>query len=264
MRTNVVKRLLREGKPSVGTWLSLVSPIAARFLSRSGFDWLTVDMEHSPYGWETAATIHALVAEAGGVPLIRVPAGNHDHIKRALDSGAMGVVVPMVMDRTQAEACVAAMRYPPRGNRSVGGMLHAINFAADPSTYYQRAEDELLVILQCEHIRAVERADEIFSVPGIDAMFVGPNDLRVSMRNAAGQDPSREAYEAALAEILAACRRQHVAAGLHCFSAAEVQRRIDQGWQFLALGSDLSLMLAGAQAELNQLGRQPDRSLANY
>lgn len=264
MRDNPVKRALHEGKPAVGTWLSLCNPIAARFLTRMDFDWLTVDMEHSPYGWDLAGSLIATIADGGGTPIVRVPAGNHDHIKRALDSGAHGIVVPMVMDRPQAEACVAAAKYPPIGNRSVGGSLHALSFSATPKDYYARANDEIVVILQCEHIEAVRRADDIFSVPGIDAIFVGPNDLAASMRNAQGEEPSPDAFEAALQEILAACKRQGVAAGLHCFSAVDVARRIDEGWQFIALGSDLSLLLQEARRELGVLGRGKDSRLANY
>lgn len=264
MRENTAKQRLKEGKPAVGTWLSLCSPIAARFLARSGMHWLTVDMEHSPYNWETASILFGGIADTGGIPLARVPAGNHDHIKRALDSGAFGIIVPMVMDRAQAVACVAAAKYPPTGNRSVGGALHAFNFAASPATYYAEANERLLVVLQCEHIAAVERADEIFSVPGIDAIFVGPNDLAASMRDADGREPTPEAFEAALQEVLAACKRNGVAAGVHCFSAAEVRKRIDQGWQFLALGSDLSLMMQAVKRELGALNQEAQGDLANY
>jgi 4-hydroxy-2-oxoheptanedioate aldolase len=265
MRTNPIKEMLRKGETSVGTWLSLCSPIAAKFMAHTGMDWLTVDMEHSPYDWEKAASLYFTIADAGCTPLVRVPAGRHDHIKRALDSGAHGVIVPMVMDRAEAEYCVAAMKYPPKGNRSVGGMLHALNFAAAPDDYYAKADDELLlVVLQCEHIEAVRRADEIFSVPGIDAIFVGPNDLRASMRSADGKDPTPEAFEAALQQILAACKRNGVAAGIHCFSSAEILMRSKQGWQFLALGSDLSLMLSGTRAELEALDRRPSGELAKY
>ncbi|MFO0948734.1 MAG: aldolase/citrate lyase family protein [Planctomycetota bacterium] len=196
--------------------------------------------------------------------MARVPAGNHDHIKRVLDSGAFGVIVPMVMDREQALACVAAAKYPPTGNRSVGGSLHAFNFAASPATYYAEANDRLLVVLQCEHIAAADRADEIFSVPGIDAIFVGPNDLAASMRDVSGREPSPEAFENALQKILAACKRHGVAAGVHCFSAAEVQKRIDEGWQFLALGSDLSLMMQATKRDLQVLNFEAKGELANY
>lgn len=264
MRHNYVKKMLAEGKPAVGTWLSLSSPIASRFLARSGFHWLTVDMEHSPVEIETAATMFGHIADAGCVPLARVPAGRHDHIKRVLDNGAMGVVVPMVMDRQEAQECVAAMKHPPVGNRSLGGALHALNYDCAPAEYYARANDEVLVVLQCEHIEAVRKADEIFSVPGIDAIFVGPNDLKASMYTPSGEAPSAEEFEAALQEILAACKRCKVAAGLHCFSAADAAKRIEQGWQFVALGSDLALMMRGTKSELDALSLAPAAKLANY
>lgn len=264
MKRNYVKTILREGNPSVGTWLSLCSPYASRFLARSGFHWLTVDIEHSPVGMETAATMFGHIADAGCVPLARVPAGKHDHIKRVLDNGAMGVVVPMVMDREEAEACVAATKHPPVGNRSLGGSLHALNYGCSPQDYYRCANDEILVILQCEHIDAVRRADEIFSTPGIDAIFVGPNDLKASMRAADGSEPPAEEFEQALQDILDACRRHGVAPGLHCFSSQDVKKRIEQGWQFLALGSDLALMMRAAKQELDDLSLAPVQNLANY
>src|SRR6516162_6193038 len=147
MRTNSVKRALREGRPALGTWLSLGSITAARFLARSGFAWLTVDMEHSLVGWETATHMFASIADAGCVALARVPSNRHDHIKRALDNGAHGIVVPMVNSREEALAAVAAAKYPPVGNRSVGGSVHALNFAAAAEEYYARANEEILVVL---------------------------------------------------------------------------------------------------------------------
>src|SRR5438067_3569486 len=182
MRANPVKRTLREGRPAVGTWLSLGSITAARFLARAGWAWLTVDIEHSLVDWETATHMFAAIADAGCTPLARVPANRHDHIKRVLDNGAHGIVVPMVNSREEALAAVAAAKYPPVGNRSVGGSAHALNFGCTANEYYARANDEVLVVLQCEHIRAVEDADAIFSVPGIDVIFVSPNDLTTSMR----------------------------------------------------------------------------------
>src|SRR2546429_6246151 len=130
MRPNPVKRALREGKIAVGTWLSLGSITAARFMAHAGFAWLTVDIEHSLVDWETATHMFATIADAGCIALARVPSNRHDHIKRVLDNGAHGVVVPMVNSREEAEAAVTAMMYPPVGNRSVGGSDHAFNFGA--------------------------------------------------------------------------------------------------------------------------------------
>src|SRR5205809_6721341 len=152
MKPNAVKQALRAGRPSVGTWLSLGSITAARFLARSGLAWLTVEIEHSLVDWETATHIFASVADAGCTALARVPANRHDHIKRVLDNGAHGIVVPMVNSREEAQAAVTAALYPPVGNRSVGGSVHALNFGTDANDYYAHVNDELLIVLQCEHI----------------------------------------------------------------------------------------------------------------
>src|SRR6478609_8193111 len=150
MRPNPVKRALKEGKPSVGTWLSLGSIVAARFMARAGFAWLTVDIEHSLVDWETATHMFASIADAGCTALARVPGNRHDHIKRVLDNGAHGVVVPMVCTRQEALDAVSACLYPPAGTRSVGGSAHALNFAATPTDYYAKANDEVAIVLQCE------------------------------------------------------------------------------------------------------------------
>ena len=139
MRPNPVKEALKSGQASVGTWLSLGSITASRFLARAGFAWLTVDLEHSLVDWETATHMFAAIADAGCTALARVPSDRHDHIKRALDNGAHGVVVPMVNSRAEAESAVAACLYPPRGNRSVGGSVHALNFACPPAEYFAKA-----------------------------------------------------------------------------------------------------------------------------
>jgi 4-hydroxy-2-oxoheptanedioate aldolase len=264
MRANPVKKALRAGQPSIGTWLSLGSITAARYMARSGFAWLTLDMEHSLVGWETATHVFASIADAGCTALCRVPANGHDHIKRALDNGAHGVVVPMVNSRAEAEAAVAACRYPPVGNRSVGGGAHALNFGATPAEYYARANDEILVVLQCEHIQAVRDAEQIFSVPGIDAIFVGPNDLAASMRSRDGRPPSGEATLEANRQILATCKKHGVAAGYHCTTPEEAAHRIEEGWQFLAIGSELKLMLEGAARVLDGIGTRQSGEIARY
>lgn len=264
MRPNPVKRALKAGQPSVGTWLSLGSITAARFMARSGFDWLTVDTEHSLVGIETTTHIFGSVADAGCVALARVPSNRHDHIKRVLDNGAHGVVVPMVNSRMEAEAAVSAMFYPPKGTRSVGGSVHALNFNASAADYFAKANDELLVVLQCEHIQSVRDAESIFSVPGIDAIFVGPNDLAASMRGPDGKPPAPEATKEALAHVLATCKKYKVAAGIHTGSAEEARRMIDQGWQFIAIASELKMMLDGAKASMAGLPQGAKGDLARY
>lgn len=264
MRPNPIKRLLKAGKPTVGTWLSLGNITAARFLARSGFDWLTVDIEHSLVGIETAVHMWASIADAGCVPLARVPSGRHDHIKRVLDNGGYGIVAPMICTRQEAQEAVSACLYPPAGNRSVGGSVHALNFNTTPAEYYAKANDELLIVLQCEHIQAVRNFDEVYSFPGIDAVFVGPNDLAASMRSADGKAPTPDAFKQALADILAGCKRLGVAPGIHTFSVEEAKQRIEEGWQFIAVNSELKFMVDAAKATVDGIGLRKTGELAKY
>ncbi|MGE3315810.1 MAG: HpcH/HpaI aldolase/citrate lyase family protein [Planctomycetaceae bacterium] len=247
MKKNPVKAALKAGKPQVGTWLSLGSVFAARIMARVGFPWLTVDLEHSPIGWTDAGLLFGAIADAGCVPLARVPRGDHDHIKRVLDAGAHGIVVPMVNTVEEAKAAIAAAKYPPAGNRSVGGSLHALNFEAAAGDYYKYANDEILVVLQTESPEGVENAEAIYSLPGVDAIFVGPNDLTFQMRGPDGADPSKEELEAMLQRVLAAGKKTGTPVGLHVQTPEAVEKRIAEGWQFLAIGSELRMMVTEAQ-----------------
>jgi 4-hydroxy-2-oxoheptanedioate aldolase len=260
LKPNQVKRALREGKPQVGTWLSLGSVVAARYFARLGFPWLTVDMEHTHTDILTASHMFGVIADAGCVPLARVPASKHELIKSVLDCGAMGIVVPMVMDAAEARSIVAAAKYPPLGNRSLGGGLHALNFGTTVENYFQQADNEILVVIQTEHISAVEQADEIYSVPGIDAVFVGPNDLAASLRKPDGTPPSKQLMEETLTRIREAAKRNNVPCGLHVYSVADVERRIAEGWQFIAIGSELKMMLDSASTAARALF--PERAAA--
>lgn len=250
MRNNSVKQKLGQGQATVGTWISLGNMLATRYMARAGFDWLTVDMEHGAIDWELAANLFGVIADAGGAPLVRVPCGDHDHIKRALDAGAFGIVVPMVMSRDEAERAVRAAKYPPTGNRSVGGGGFALNFATTNQEYFEKANDEILVVLQCEHIEAVDQFEDIFSVPGIDAVFVGPNDLARSQYSPEGKAPSAQEQEITIQRILKAGKKIKVPVGIHAFTPEDALRRTKEGWQFVAINSELRFMLDGAAIAL--------------
>ena len=254
MKTNHVRAKLKRGDPSIGTWLTLPDPIAARLMSRVGFDWLTVELEHAPTGFENAATSFAIISASGPVPLARVPWNTGENIKRVLDTGAWGIVVPMVNSRAEAEAAVAAARYAPMGSRTIGGQLHAVNFETDPATYYAKANDEILVVLMAEHVKAIEKADEIFSVPGIDAVFIGPNDLHHSMGKAPSFESTDREFTQALEHILNICRKYGLAPGIHVPDEAAAQRRLKEGFQFIAVGSEAGMMLSKAQDVAKALG----------
>jgi len=264
MKRNPVKAALKAGHPQVGTWLSLGSLYAARVMARVGFPWLTVDMEHSPIGIEQAANLFGAIAEAGCVPLARVPRGTHENIKRVLDAGAWGIVVPMVNTVEEARVAISAAKYPPLGNRSIGGGLHAMNFDATAGDYFNRANDEILVVLQTESPQGVQNAEAIYSLPGVDAIFVGPNDLTFQMRTPAGVDPTPEELEAMLQRVLATGKKVGTPVGLHVLSVEDAKRRIEQGWQFVALASELRFMTSEAQKVVGGLNLKKAADLARY
>ena len=265
MKTNPVKAALKAGHPQIGTWLSLSSPTAARYMARTGFHWLNLDMEHSPTDWETAAMIFGAIADAGGVPLARVPFTSLENVKRCLDAGAFGIIFPMVNSVEEAGLAVASCKYPPTGHRSIGGGLHALNFAGSPADYYKRANDEILVIIQAEHVLAVERADAIFAVPGIDAMFVGPNDLLSSMGKTPSMESDDPTFVDALKHLKATAEQKGIAPGLHTLDAAAANRRVQEGWKFIAIASELAFMLAGAKETVSTaIGGENAPGVARY
>jgi 4-hydroxy-2-oxoheptanedioate aldolase len=258
MRANHVKRRLAAGEPSVGTWLALPSPEGAEYVSALGFDWLVVDTEHNPIDIRTLAQMFASMAHSRVAPMVRIPWNSPENFKRVLDAGAWGVVVPMVNSREEAERAVAAARYHPHGSRSVGGGRHGLSYAAGAGEYHQQANDEVLLVLQIEHIDGVERADEILSVPGVDACFIGPNDLAASLGLGLGVplEFDHPRVVEAIAEVRDAARRHGVAPGIHCSNAEAVNMRIEQGFQFCAMASELRYMIAGLTADIARLSWQ--------
>jgi 4-hydroxy-2-oxoheptanedioate aldolase len=251
MKSNPVKKLLQAGKPTIGCWLSLGDLTAARLLARMGFDWLTVDLEHSPIDWSQAAALFGAVADAGCVPLARVPAGEHFLIKRALDAGAWGIVVPMVDTVEQARRAIAAAKYPPTGNRSLGGTLHALNFSAAAADYYRDANREILVVLQTESPRGVANAEEIYALEGVDAIFIGPVDLRAQMRSPEGVEATDDEFIAMVHRVIEAGKKTGTPTGMHLMDSASVRRWVGAGMRFVALASDLKFMTDMAQQSLS-------------
>src|SRR5262249_18404560 len=151
------------------------------------------------------------------------------------------------------------------GNRSVGGSLHVLNYGSTTENYFLQADNEILVIIQTEHIAAVEIADEIYAVPRVDAVFVGPNDLAASLPQPDGTPPSQQLMEATLTRIREASPRQNLPCGLHVQTAADALRRIAEGWQFIAVASELKMMLEGSGNIVRQLNAEkPAANLANY
>jgi len=264
MRHNYVRSKLKNGEASVGTWLTMASTTGAGLMARTGFDWLTVELEHTPVTFETAATSFAIIAAAGKIPLARIPWNTAENIKRVLDIGAFGIVVPMVNTKEEAEAAVAGARYAPLGQRSIGGQLHAANFETDASTYYAKANDEILVVVMIEHVKGIENAEAILSVPGIDAFFIGPNDLHNSMGRPPVFESDHPEFVQGINHLLELGKKHKVPAGIHVIDAPTAQRRIDQGFQFVAVGSETGMMLSKAGEITKVLGIGGGKQTAKY
>ncbi len=264
MRKNHVRAKLKRGEVSLGTWLSLPDPIAAKLMARVGFDWLTVDLEHTPTSLETATLSFSLIASEGPAPLARVPWNNGQNIKRVLDNGAWGIIVPMVNSADEAEQAVKDSRYHPIGMRSVGGQLHATTFNTAPATYYEKANDEILVVLMAEHVKSIEALDEIARVPGIDALFIGPNDLLNSMGQKPGFDSADSQFNAALKRVVSVAKAHGIAPGIHAADAAMAKKRIAEGFQFIAVASEVGMMLAKASETAKALDIGAGAQVAKY
>ena len=256
MRTNAVKRKLAAGEPVIGSWLALGDVTAARVMARAGFDYLCLDLEHTAVDWRQAEIIFGMVADAGCVPLCRVPDGTTENIKKALDAGAWGIVAPMVNTVAQARVAVDACYYPPLGLRSVGGGTHYLSFGASDDEYKARANQEIVCVLMTESPEGVANAPAIYALEGVDAAFVGPNDLKSQFTRAlpGGRRPTEAEFEAALQDVQAAGAAAGTPVGIHTFSTDECAARVAQGFRFMAMSSDAGLLGAAAGAAVAALG----------
>ncbi len=239
---NPIRETLAAGKPSIGSWLNLGSPMAAEVMVSAGFGWLAVDAEHTYYDMELIAhTIRAIEAR-GAVPLVR--SWDHDPvtIARLLDAGAWGLVFPHISTPEQAASVARAMRYPPRGGRSVG-MGRCLTIAPD---YRKVADDLVLCVPQIEDMEGIENAEEIARVEGVDVGFLGPADLAMSM----GVEPGHPDHEAALQSFREGCVRGGKPSGIPVMDGVAARRRIQEGFQFIDLINDMHLLGTAARQEL--------------
>jgi 2-keto-3-deoxy-L-rhamnonate aldolase RhmA len=178
--TKRVRQLLLSGRKTAGAWLGLGSEATAEVLARAGFDWLLVDLEHGLGDHATLVSQLRAISGLGPAPLVRAPWNDLVWLKRILDAGAEGVVVPYVNDRSEAVEAVAACLYPPRGQRGVARSTRAAG-QGRRHCHFEQADDEILIIAQVETLEAVQHVDDILSVPRLDGIFIGPVDLSASM-----------------------------------------------------------------------------------
>ena len=242
VRVNTAKEKLLRGEPAYGYSLGAGSPIVAEALSHSGIDWIMIDNQHG--SWGPDSTILALMAVASGpaVPMVRVARNDYTLIGRLLDEGALGIVVPMVENAADARRVADACRFPPAGSRSWGwGRARA--YGPD---YGAWINDQLFVAVQIESAGAVDRAEEILGVDGIDGCWVGPADLAFTLGFHPSEQARRPEHQRALERVLAACQATGKVPGIACQSPAEAKRRVEQGFRFVTAGGDLGLLLGAA------------------
>ena len=257
MRKNVVMEKLRRGEPSIGTWVSIGNPLVAEILAHAGFDWLAVDMEHNAIDMENLLSCFYAIATTDTVPFVRVPWNDPQILKRVLDIGAYGVVVPNIKSPEEAELAVQACRYAPEGFRGVGSIRGRLYGGSD---YYEKANEEIAVVLMIEDAEAVRRIAEICNVPGVDVLFIGPNDLASSLGVPTGYDNSHPDHKAAVRQVLETGKRFNIPVGIHCGSATEVNRRIEEGFLWMPIVNDARFLSAAAQSAMDQVRLPTARS----
>lgn len=241
---NPIRAALAAGKPCVGSWLNLGSPLVAEVMAAAGYPWLCVDAEHTAYDMGLIAHTFRAIEARGALPLVR--AWDHDPVTaaRLLDAGARGIVFPHVSTPEQAASLARAMRYPPRGARSVGtGRCLTI----DPE-YRRLADDDVLCIPQIEDPDGIANAEAIAQVDGVDIGFLGPSDLAMAMSVEAGCAE----HEAALQSFREGCARAGTPSGIPAADGAAARQRITEGFQLIDLANDLSFLAKTAAAELDQ------------
>jgi 4-hydroxy-2-oxoheptanedioate aldolase len=247
VRENRLKAMWARGEAVVNGWLAIPAGFSAEVMAHQGFDSLTIDMQHGIVDYQTAVSMLQGISTTGVMPLARVPWNDPGTIMKILDAGAYGVICPMINTRAQAEALVAACKYPPRGYRSFGPARASIYAGAD---YAEHANENLIVMPMIETAEALKNLDAILSTPGVDAIYVGPADLSLALGCRPRLDQTDEPVVEAQKQIVDACKRHNVVAGIHNATAAYSLQMIELGYRFVTLASDTRHLAAKAAEEV--------------
>jgi 4-hydroxy-2-oxoheptanedioate aldolase len=251
VRENQLARRLRAGETVLGAWLQLSDPFAAEALASLGWDWLMIDMEHGPIALHEAGAIVTALRAQGVAPFVRVAWNESAQIQRALDLGCFGAVVPVVNDAADARSVVRDARFPPLGERSRGALRPTLTFGTDAMTYFERANDETILLVQIETETAVANVEQILAVDGIDGVFVGPNDLAASgLKRWPDVWERDDAYMALVRGVAEATSRAGKIAGFLARDAAMARRAVELGYRFMGVSSDVNYLTGAARQAL--------------
>ena len=249
-RANRVRELWQAGKPVLNSWCGVPSSFAAEVMAHAGWDSLVVDMQHGMVDYQVMVTMLQAISTTATVPMVRVPWNDPAHIQKALDAGAYGIVCPMINNRAEAEKFVGSMRYAPVGYRSSGPIRASLYGGAD---YHAKANDIVVAFGMIETQEALDNLDQILSVKGLDAVYIGPSDLSISLGYAPGGDKPDEWMMTALKKVLDGCKRHKVQPGIHCGAPAYAKKMIEMGFTFVTVGGDNRFMTMGAQAAIQEM-----------
>ncbi len=256
---NPFRQLLRArgAKAPIGTWIMSASPIVAEAAGTAGFDWGVLDMEHTPLDLMTLVHLLQAVGNTKMVPVVRVPWNDTVMVKRVLDAGAETLLFPFIQNAEEAARAVAATRYPPEGVRGMAAMGRASRFGTVPD-FFKTANRTVGVVVQLETPTAIAQLEAIAAVEGVDALFVGPGDLSGSMGHIG--ELTHPAVMTAMADAAARARRLGKAIGTVGGTPDVVTRYRAMGYDYVAIGSDLGLLMRGAQAAVAALRTPDDRA----
>ncbi|MBL8534926.1 MAG: 2,4-dihydroxyhept-2-ene-1,7-dioic acid aldolase [Betaproteobacteria bacterium] len=250
MRENGVAKRWADGGAAINGWLGIPSSISAENMAQAGWDSLTVDLQHGHIDYQVAVTMLQAISTTATTPFARVPWLEPGIIMKLLDAGAFGIICPMINTRADCEAFVGACRYAPRGYRSFGPVRATWYGGAD---YFQKANDTIVTMAMIETTQAVDNLDGILSVPGLDAIYIGPNDLAITLGCAPSGVPTDAKVLNTIRTILAGAKRHGVRAGLHCGSPAMAKEMIGLGFQFVTVMGDNAFLAAAAKSAVAEV-----------
>lgn len=254
MRKNRVRQIWSSGGAAINGWLAIPDAFSAETMAHQGWDSLTIDMQHGVVDYQSAVNMLIAIATTDTVPMVRVPWLDPGIIMKVLDAGAYGVICPMVNSREDAERLVAAAHYPPRGTRSFGP-IRALLYAG--SDYARHADDTVVAFAMIETRQALDNLDEILSVEGLDAVYIGPADLSLALGCTPKFDQDEKPVVEAIDHILARAKAHNVVAAIHNGTPEYALRMIDKGFQLVTVASDARLMAAGAQQVMAKMRAAP-------
>jgi 4-hydroxy-2-oxoheptanedioate aldolase len=245
-----LRDLWERGEPTLGGWCVIPSPFAAELMGRAGYDWVCIDTQHGLIGYDQMLPMLQALSATGTPAFVRVPWNQPSDIMKALDAGAQGVIVPMVSSKEEASRAVGACRFAPEGYRSFGPTRASLQVSGFGPESANRA---VVCVVMIETVEAMAALDEILSVPGVDGVYVGPNDLAVSHGMKPDGTASVPAHGRLIETILASCERHGVTAGIHCAGPETAIRWREAGFRMLNVDNDALFLRSGAARVLEAM-----------